>query len=81
MDWLWRIHDLGLIEEEDLDREAGRLYGFNKCCIDNYISISKKGIRDVARRMMKIYGPDEELLKSLLNNPHVRCAKCRKLGR
>ena len=74
MNWLWRVHDFGLIEEEDLDREAGRLYRYNKCCIDNYVAISKAGVRGVALQMNKIYGPDEDSLEV----QHVRCAKCRK---
>jgi len=79
MDWLWRAHDFGLISEEDLDQEAGRLYGFNQCCIDNYKALRSSGISAVGARMNNLFGADDK--EDISDNPHVRCAKCRKLGR
>ena len=51
MDMLWRMVDFGTIEEEDKDREAGRFFKFNKCCVDNYITITNLGIRGVSKHM------------------------------
>jgi hypothetical protein len=79
MSMLWRMAAFGTIEEEDLDREAGRFFGYNKCCIENYIAISKSGIRAVAKHMIDLFGPDD--YKQIINNPHVRCSKCRRVSK
>jgi len=76
MDWLWLLHSFGLISDEDLDQQAGRLYGFNQCCIDNYKALRKAGISGVGAYMDNLYGADD--LDDILSNPHVRCIKCRK---
>jgi hypothetical protein len=79
MNMLWRMAGFGTIEEEDLDREAGRFFGYNKCCVDNYIAITKSGIRRVAKHMGDLFGPDD--LQAIFNNPHVRCSKCRRVSK
>jgi hypothetical protein len=79
MDMLWRMVDFGTIEEEDLDREAGHFYGYNECCVDNFITITNLGIRGVAKYMAEIFGPDD--YEQTVNNPHVRCSKCRRVSK
>jgi hypothetical protein len=79
MGMLWRMVEFGTIEEEDLDREAGRFFGYSKCCVDNYIAITKSGFRGVAKYMIDLFGPDD--LQEILNKPHVRCSKCRRISK
>lgn len=75
LDWLWRLLKFGAIEQKDLDREAGRLYNFPKCCIDNYVRLMEEG-RTPGKHMDNLYGKDD--LSDIKDNPRVRCEKCRK---
>ena len=61
---------LGEIDSCDYDLELGKHYNIPRCCIDNYIYLSKQGIM-VHKYMAKKYGYDK--------HKHVRCAKCRRI--
>ena len=65
-----RLLKYGIITEEDYDRELGRYYGYNKCCVEYFISLNKQGKNpwDFARKQ---YGLDSKGIH------HIRCEKCR----
>jgi hypothetical protein len=76
MHWLWRLaRKHGTIEESDVNREGGKIYGFPKCCIDNYVRLFDEG-KPPGDYMDALYGEDN--LSDIADNPRVRCAKCRK---
>jgi hypothetical protein len=75
VDWLWRLLEFGVIEQQDLDREAGHLYEFPKCCVDNYVRLRGES-RTPGHYMGNLYGQDD--LSDIKKNPRVRCEKCRK---
>jgi hypothetical protein len=73
--WLRKLKKFGLITESDYHRELGKLYGYKKCCIDNFVTLVEKNIK-CGKYMDLTYGRDEcdDLLPTKI---HVRCLKCR----
>lgn len=74
--WLWNLVERGVIEDRDLHQEAGRLYKFPQCCIDNYIFIFSFGIAP-GKFMNALFGPDD-MTGMREEDRLVRCEKCRK---
>jgi len=78
MHWLWKLaREFGTIEESDVDREGGKIYGFPKCCVDNYVKLMNEG-KNPGSTMDKWYGFYD--CRDISDNTRDRCAKCRRNG-
>lgn len=42
--FLEKLFVLGKIESDDFDYEAGKYYGYKKCCIENYILLNRQAV-------------------------------------
>jgi hypothetical protein len=73
--FLIRLMKYGKILGEDYHREMGNMYGYKKCCIDNFIKVISEIDDRAAIYMDKKYGPDPPDIH------YVRCEKCRGVKR
>ena len=56
-------------EDELRDYKLGKEFGFPECCIENFITLKKRGFNPF-EYMVSIYGDE--------NVGYVRCIECRK---
>jgi len=73
--WLLKTAKRSSIEQSDVDREGGKIYGFRRCCVDNYVRLVAEG-KMAGAYMDFIFGEDD--MSDISDNPHVRCVRCRK---
>ena len=71
LNFIFRLYAFGKIEKEDYYREAGKYFGYPRCCIENFVGMCKTGAKP-ARDMGKMFDVEFPALRG-----YIACPICR----